>query len=233
MRVFTNHRLIRRNHNIGRVLVFLGLGMFAAGFVISFTNPAAVTIVLGAAFVGMLVSQAGITFLNRWGRHPRPDEIIDSALKGLDDRFVIFHYGLGSDHFLTGPPGTFSISIRNEDGEISYEDDRLWQDRPRRGLLRRGGRSEIRDLKSDAERQIRSANKALAQHLDDGESPSVTPIMVFVSDSASVQAGPDVDDVVVLHRSKLKDWLRRANRGSHLNRAQVNAVATNLNLESE
>jgi len=233
MRVFTNHALVRRNHNLGRALVFLGLATLAAGFVISFTNPEAVIIVLAAAFVGTLVSQAGITFLNRWGRHPRPDEIIDTALKGLDDRYAVFHYGLGTDHLVTGPSGIYAIFSRNDDGEILYQDDQFWQVRPRGGLLRRGGRSELRDLAREAGRQVDSAKSALRRRLDEADEMDITPMTVFVSDAASVKTGPEVGSQVVLHRSKLKDWLRRATGGTRLSKNQVDAIAQQLGIEAD
>jgi len=233
MRVFTNHALVRRNHNLGRVLVFLGLGTLAAGFVISFTNPEAVIVVLAAAFVGTLVSQAGITFLNRWGRHPRPDEVIDLALKGLDDRYAIFHYSLGTDHVVAGPSGTYTISARNEEGEIQYEDGRIWQVKPKRGIFRRGGRSELRNLEPDAERQANSAQDALGRWLDEPDGLQVTPITVFVSDAATVQIGPELDHQIFLHRAKLKDWLRRASGGTKLSKSQVREIAEDLGLEAD
>jgi hypothetical protein len=233
MRVFTNHTLVRRNHNLGRALVFIGLGSLAAGFVISFTNPEAIMVVLTAAFVGTIVSQAGIGFLNRWGRHPRPDEVIDLALKGLDDRYAVFHYSLGAEHVVTGPCGTYSISARSDDGEILYEDEQWWRVRPRRGFLRRGGRSQLRDLESEAARQVRSAEKALSERIDDGGDIEIDPITVFTSDDASVRAGPEVDGQIVLHRSKLKDWLRRASRGSRLTKRQVTDIAEGKGLEAE
>jgi hypothetical protein len=233
MRVFTNHALVRRNHNLGRALVFLGLGTLAAGFVISFTNPEAVIVVLAAAFVGTLVSQAGITFLNRWGRHPRPDEVINLALKGLDDRYSVFHYGLGTDHLVAGPSGTYTISTRNDEGEISYEDGHIWQVRPKRGIFRRGGRSELRHLETEATRQANSALSALGRWLGESDEMQVTPVTVFVSDAATVQIGPEVDHQVILHRSKLKDWLRRAGGGKKLTKSQVDEIADDLGLEAD
>jgi hypothetical protein len=231
MRIYTNHRLVRRNHNLGRVLVFAGLATLAAGFVISFINPEAVMVVLAAAFVGTLVSQAGITFLNRWGRHPRPDEIVDTALKGLDNRYAVFHYCLGTNHLVTGPPGTFAVITRNDEGEIFHEGGQWWQERPKRGILRRGGRSEIKDLEAEADRQAARAQDALQAWLED--QVEVSPVTVFTSDNASIQAGPEIDGQTILHRSKLKDWLRRGGRGSKLTKAQVETIAEGLRLASE
>ncbi len=233
MRIFTNHSLVRRNHNLGRVLVFAGLAALAGGFVISFTNPEAVIVVLAAAFVGTMVSQAGITFLNRWGRHPRPDETIDASLKGLDDRFAVFHYSLGIDHLVAGPAGTYTICARSDEGEILFEDDRFWQVRPRRGILRRGGRSEIKDLEPEAKRQAASAQSALSRALDATDQIEVIPVTVFVSDAASVRTGPEVDGLVVLHRAKLKDWIRRASQGTKMSKGQIDELAEEQGLKAD
>lgn len=233
MRIFTNHSLVRHNHNLGRALVFIGMASLAGGFVISFTNPEAVLVVLAAAFAGTLISQTGITFLNRWGRHPRPDEIIDSAMKGLDDRFAAFHYCLDADHVVTGPAGTYAVMTRKDQGDIVYEDESFYQVRPKGGLLRRGGRTELKALASDATRQAESALSAIHRRLDDAEDLKVAPIAVFISDDVSVQTGAEVGGLVILHRSKLKDWLRRAAGGIRLSKTQVDTLADALGLEAD
>lgn len=233
MRIFTNHTLIRRNHNLGRALVFIGLGTLAVGFVLSFTNPEAVLVVMAAALVGTLVSQAGITFLNRWGRNPRTDEMIDAAMKGLDNRFSVFHFSLGADHLVTGTAGTYAINARTEEGDILYEGESFYQVRPRSGLLRRGGRSELRSLESDAAKQAESAKAALLSNLDPPEEIAVVPMTVFLSDSVNVRTDPEVNGQIVLHRSKLKDWLRHASGGTRLNKTKVKQLADTLGLEAE
>jgi hypothetical protein len=198
--------------------------------VISFTNPEAITLVLAAALAGTLVAQGGISLLNRWGRHPRLDEAINLALKGMDDRFALFHYGLAAPHIVTGPPGTFALLPQNDDGDFSIEEGRWWRDQAKRGILKRGGRRELNGLTREAQRQADNAQKSLAKHLAEGESIDIRPLIVFTNDQARVHIEPEVEGVVVLHRAKLKDWLRRGNRGSRLTEGRARALAESLGL---
>lgn len=231
MRVYLNRRIVRRNHNIGRVLVFLGMATLASGFVISFTNPNAVTLVLAAAFAGMIVAQMGISFLNRWGRHPRADEVVSAALKGLDDRFALFHYALGGEHVLNGPSGTFAITPRTESGDLSYVDGKWWQDKPKHGLLRRASHQHLKSLIEDAQREAESTASLLAQKLDLEDEHEVQPLVAFVSDAAHVRSSPDAGPVPAMHKAKLKDWIRRASHHARMDKQQTEQLAEDLKLE--
>jgi hypothetical protein len=84
MEIIKNDRLINRNSRIGQIASIAGLIVLGGGLFISFTRPEMFSISLIALLVGFGLSQIGIYFANRWGRHPRPDEILDAALKGLD-----------------------------------------------------------------------------------------------------------------------------------------------------
>jgi hypothetical protein len=57
---------------------------------------------------------------NRWGKSPRPDEIVVQSLKGLDDRYTLYNFTTGVPHLLVGPIGTWIINPYHHKGEISY-----------------------------------------------------------------------------------------------------------------
>jgi hypothetical protein len=88
MKVVTNSKLIKRNAKIGQytsigALVVLGIGLF-----ISFKMPDKFIYSLAALLLGFFMSQIGMYYGNRWGRSPRPDELIDKGLKGVSTRFI-------------------------------------------------------------------------------------------------------------------------------------------------
>ena len=85
MQIVTNESLIKRNARIGQVTSIAGLGVLVAGMIISFTRPELFVWSLVALLAGFTLSQIGISFGNRWGRRPRPDEVLDASLQGLDD----------------------------------------------------------------------------------------------------------------------------------------------------
>jgi hypothetical protein len=122
MDIITNDRLIQRNARIGQVTSIVGLLVLAGGMFISFTRAELFLFSLIALVIGFGLSQVGIYFGNRWGRRPRPDEVLDTALKGLDGRYSIYHYSSPTAHLLIGPAGIWVLLPRNQAGEITYDE---------------------------------------------------------------------------------------------------------------
>ena len=98
MNHISNEKLIRRNARIAQVSMIGGLLILAGGMFVSFRYQDQFAITLGALLVGFLLSQVGIYFSNRWARRPRPDEILDQSLKGLDNKFTMYHYTTQVSH---------------------------------------------------------------------------------------------------------------------------------------
>ena len=125
MQQYINSAKVKRNARLARILSFGGLAVMGLGLLISFRPPYRIDLVLGLFLVGILASQIGLPMRNRWDRRPRIDEILDGALKGLDQRFAIFHYSLGARHVLVCPGGVFAVIPRVENGLIRSSDG-LW-----------------------------------------------------------------------------------------------------------
>ena len=86
--------------------------MLAGGLYLSFqtTNQLMVTLSFVALLLGFLLSQVGIFFGNRWGRRPGPDELLSAALKGLEDKYTLYHYSTPVYHLLVGSFGGYGSS---------------------------------------------------------------------------------------------------------------------------
>ena len=184
---------------------------------------------LVAALVGTVMSQLGMALVNRWARHPRMDEVLSEALKGLDKRFTLIHYALGAPHALLGPGHALALVPVREEGIVTYEEGRWIQDRPRRGLFRRGGRRDLDDLEKQAAGAARSLRESLAKAglgLDDVE---VGAVLVFIHPGARVQVRDA--PVPAVHIKKLKDWIRRTLRGRTVPEGEVKVLVANLGLE--
>jgi hypothetical protein len=79
-------------------------------------------------FLGFATATTGIYFANRWVRKPRPEDILDQALKGLDDRHCLYHYLARSPaHLLLTPSGLVVLETRSGDGYFEFEDGRWRQ----------------------------------------------------------------------------------------------------------
>lgn len=193
------------------------------GLVVSFRQSTRLDGVLGLFLAGMIASQLGIPMRNRWDRHPRIDELLDRALKGLDSRFAIFHYSLGASHVVICPAGIFALLPRFEDGAVEFRDGSWVRTVPRRGRLRRGGIRRIDGLDRQAAGEAGRLQRRLVRRLGQAEIPPVEPLVVFLHTAAEIQ--PDGAPTRAVHLKKLKDTLRRLPKGQTLSDSQVALLA--------
>ena len=121
MNINRNDSLIKRNARIGQVTMFVALAVLAGGMFVSFQYPEQANWSFVALLLGFILSQVGIYYSNRYSRKPRPDEMIDTALKGLDKKFAIYHYISPATHLLVGPSGVWVLLPYYQRGVITYK----------------------------------------------------------------------------------------------------------------
>ena len=79
MKIITNEKLIKRNARIGSIANTAGLLILVGVMILSFMNPNFFNLYWIGLFLGFALSQIGIFYRNRWGRQPRPDELLDQG----------------------------------------------------------------------------------------------------------------------------------------------------------
>ena len=206
MQDYINQRKVRLNRTLGRYMMFGGLGASLIAVAISFLAQAYIFYALGLMLAAGLVSQIGTALYNRFGRSPRMDEVIDFSLKGLDDRYAVFHYAAGTPHAIFGPFGALALVPRLERGDISFEGGTWVQVPPKRRLSLGSRRKLLKDLEGEADRGIRKLRKTLQKALPDREMIEVNAMLVFMAEDAMVEANDS--PMPAAHRKKLKSVLR-------------------------
>ncbi len=217
MRQHIDSKKVKRNALLARILSFAGLGIMGLGLLISFRPPYQINLVLGLFLVGILASQIGLPMRNRWDRRPRIDEILDGALKGLDQRFAIFHYSLGARHVLICPGGVFAVIPRVENGLIKYSDGFWTRTTNKSGLFRRAGTRRIRGIEREIAAEVDRASSRLNLPF------AVRPLIVFLHAGAEmdVRGSPEL----ATHLKKLKPSLRKLPKAQSLSQQQVEQLA--------
>jgi hypothetical protein len=228
MQRYADERMIKRNGTLGKVLTFGGLGVMVLGLVISVSQPQQANLVLAMALVGVLASQLGLAFYTRWGRRPRMDEILDEALKGLDGRYALFHYSLGTSHLLVTPAGLFAVTPRLEEGEITYQDGAWTQHRERAGVRRRPGTRALKGVEQSARVEADAAAQALRRRLGEADAIPVQPLLVFMHPRATLRAKDT--PIPAYHAKKIKEGLRAMPKAATLGEAQMKGLAVALHL---
>lgn len=205
MKVISNTKKIERNRKIGLYMSFGSLIILVIGLVLSF-QPNLIAVAYAALLVGLITSQVGIYYGNRWGRSPRIDERLTAGLKGLDDRFTLYHYTAPVPHLLTGPAGIWVLVPQYQEGTILYENKRFKQQGVgvfKRFFAQEGlGRPEM-----EAQGYQQDMLKFIKKELPDANLPDIQPLIVFINPKASVQVAES--PTPAMHVEKLKDFMRR------------------------
>jgi hypothetical protein len=225
MKVVTNTKLIKRNAKIGQftsigALVVLGIGLF-----ISFKYPDRFIYSLVALLVGFFMSQIGMYYGNRWGRSPRPDELIDKGLKGLGRDYSIYHYVTAAAHLLVGPAGVWTLMPYYQSGVIVYEKKR-WKSRGGgflQSYLRLFGQENMGRPEIEAESEIEATRRYLTKILPGGsEIPSIKSLLLFTSPKVELK----VEDAPLpaMAPKDLKDFMREKSKVASIDDNMLEAL---------
>ena len=118
MIIVRNEKMIQRNAFIGKYAGVVAIVILAGGMYISFKYQDQMVYSLLALIIGFTLSQIGIMYSNRFVRSPRPDQQLDNALKGLDDKYALYHYRSAVTHFLIGPAGFWILFPFPQNGTL-------------------------------------------------------------------------------------------------------------------
>ncbi len=208
MKIVSNTKLIKRNKKIGQTLTIGALIVLAIGLYYSFTQPEQITITFGALLFGFLMTQIGIYFGNRWGRSPRPDELLTSGLKGLEDKYTLYHYTTDIPHALIGPAGIIALIPISVGGTIIYDENRnRFRQKGGNLYLKIFGQEGLGRPELDAQYTTNDLQKFLKKKFPDLEIPEIQPILVFTNPKAKLETSDA--PIPALSLEKLKDFIRK------------------------
>lgn len=209
MNIEINEALIRRNTRIAQIATFSGLLVLIGGMVLSFQNPNAFGLSFGALLLGFALSQVGIYFTNRWGRRPRPYELLNQALKGLDGKYTLYHYRTPSSHLLVGPAGVWVLLPRHQRGTIRFSNGR-WQQKGGNLYLKIFAQEGLGRPDLEIASEVENVQSFLKKRLPEDKVPPVQAALIFTNEKIVI----DIDEentppAATLQLNKLKDFIRK------------------------
>jgi hypothetical protein len=173
--------------------------------------------------VGFVLSQIGIYYGNRWGRRPRPDELLSQALKGLDGRYNLYHYTTPTSHLLVGPAGVWILMPRHQPGTISYDPARnRWRQRGGNVYLKIFAQDSLGRPDLEFGPELNNMQRFLRDHLEDGEPPEVQAALVFTNEKTEVEA--DDAPIAAVQARKLKDFIRKAAKSKPISQTTLEEI---------
>lgn len=230
MKIIRNEKLIRRNSRIGGIATVGGLALLVGGMVFTFTvrNPALIGWSWMFLLAGFLISQLGVYFGARYGRSPRPDELLDRALKGMDERYAIFHYTTAASHLLVGPAGLWVLLPRHQSGKVIYAKGRWKQTRSGclQAYLRFFAQEGIGRPDLDIPVETQTVEKYFNKKYPDVEVPQVQAALVFTNENVELEV--DEAPAPSLPAKELKEFIRKKAKDAPLSMTKVKEILTAL-----
>ena len=231
MRLIIDQKTMQRNVKIGKYSLQAGMVLLIGALVIDIygiTRPQDSMVLiyaLVAFFAGLVLTNISTYYNNRWGR--RPDKGLSDALKGIDDRYTLYHYRLGAAHVLLGPNGATVFVPKYQPGKVTFEDGRWRAPGAKRGPLGLFTNDPVGNPAAEAAVEVANLKQFLQKRAPNVE---LEPegVVVFMHPQAEISAGEA--PVTALHVKQLKDYIRRLSKENALPSSTVATLEASLGL---
>jgi len=210
MKVIANEILIKRNNKLGQIASIGSLVILAIGMYFSFkdTQGTYLTLTFASLIVGFMLFQIGNYLLNRWGKSPRPDEILTQSLKGLDDKYTLYHFSTEVPHLLVGPAGAIALLPYSQVGLISYDPAKnQWKQKGGNFFLKFFGQEGLGRPITEARYAADELERFLTKIGMDKDQVKTSVLLVFTNEKASIVG--EGSPVAYTTSEKLKDAIRK------------------------
>jgi len=222
MVIIRDEERIARMRRISKYTSFIGMGALLVGLVLVFTNVENVFLYqIIALAVGWLLSQVGIYLAHRYLRSPRPDEVLDEAVKGVARDARLYHYILPAPHVLLLPSGVVVLAPKWQGGNISVEGDKWKQ--TGMGLRKFFGQEQLGNPTREAETMIEAVAGAIRKHAPEVEEVPIAALIVFTSKAAQ-KLDLKHSRIPALHYTKVKGYLRQKKRAEVMPKEDYEAI---------
>ena len=225
MKIYSNDKLIKRNGRIGNITSLLSIGILAVGMIFSFkdTDGKYLTLTFSCLIIGFLAFQVGNYYMGKFGKSPRPDQNITTALKGLDDKYSLYHYQTSVSHLLIGPGGIYCLLPFHQPGTITYDaNKRRWKQAGGNFFLKAFGGESLGRPDQDMLYSIQDLQKFLAKKGVNLENYTPEAILVFTNDKATLNV--DQFEGAAVTGAKLKEFIRKKSKSGLINPELLAAI---------
>jgi hypothetical protein len=211
MVILRDEEYVVKQKKRSRQASLIGFVFLLGGFVLVFANVQYLVLFqLAALLIGFGLSQYGLYLTHRFGRSPRPDEVLDDALKNVARDGRLYHYVLPAPHVLLTKSGPIVFVLKYQIGNIVADGDNWRQTGI--GFRRFFGQEGLGNPTKDADKMVSALAGYINKHAPELEEVLIAPMIVFTSKNIK---NLDVADsnIPAMHYSKVKGFLRHKGLG--------------------
>jgi hypothetical protein len=222
MKIIENTKLINRNKTISKYSSYAALAFLGIGFYFTLKNDTASMIYsLVALLVGLVVWQISMYYTSRWGAKVCPHELITNALKGLDDKYTLYHYATPIPHLLASPSGLWILLPIMASGKVSYDNGR-WKQKGGSIFLKLFSMDAIGKPDIEGDLEIKDLNRALTKNNIQIDPALIKPLALFFNKNAKLNLGNA--PITCIPSDKAKDYLRKLSKTPVLSAGQLDSL---------
>lgn len=240
--IVTNTPLVERNARLGRWITTGSLIVILAPLAITF--PALFSgrteipneqlyLLYGALILGLILSNVGGYFLNRWGF--KYYEAVGNGLKGTDKKFRLYNYSLPVNNVLLSPYDVTILLLKNVDGQV-FADSKGW--RMSINLLRFLRWFSTEQL-GDPTKELEAQKEKLLAFIHERLGPNLTPpldgLIVFTNPRVKVTITNVELPVVILNSGEdaIKNALKKPKNAPQMKKELYDALFELFEEEAE
>lgn len=226
MKVVANEKSIKRFRSIGNFALIGSLVIIGVGFYLLLKSNSMSwgVITMAASF---LLSQIGIFFGNRFGVQPPLYEQISQSLKGLENKYTLYHYNTSVPHLLVGPSGLWIIVPFIQKGNMRFDTKKnRWKQEKVSWFAKIFMQEGLGRPDQEVDAYVKDISKDLKKVFGEQEIPEVKPVIIFTNPKSEINT--DDAPVPAMHIKKLKDFLRQQSKTIALSEEQLTKLKNAL-----
>ena len=199
---------IARMKKFAKYASAIGFMVLIAGLVLGFINPQEfLWLQVLALPLGWLLSQVGLYLAHRYLRDPRPDEVLDDALRKAARKGRMYHYLLPAPHVLLMPGGPIVFVAKFQAGDISVDGDR-WRQKGVSFLRKFFSQESLGNPTREAERDVKALAAYINKNVPEIEEVPIGAIIVFTTKHAG-ELDLEDSDIPAMHVTKLRGYFKQ------------------------
>jgi hypothetical protein len=222
MEIIRDDNRIAKMRKRSQQATLVGFLFLIGGFVLVFIEIQNLFLFqLLALLVGWIMSQIGIYLAHRYARSPRPDEVLDEAVKPVGRNSRLYHYVLPAPHVLLAPAGPIVFNLKYQSGDITAYDDK-WNQKGI-GFRRFFGQEGLGNPARETEKMIAALASYIREHAPEVDEVPIGALIVFTSKDIK---NLDVkgSSIPAMHYSKVKGFLKQKGLGKSLPQDHYDAL---------
>jgi hypothetical protein len=219
---------IRDDERIGKLKTrsqrasLIGFVFLLGGFVAVFINVQNLLIIQTVALlVGFGLSQYGIYLQHRYGRSPRPDEVLDDAIKSVARDGRMYHYVLPAPHVLLTRAGPIVFVLKYQVGNITADGDKWRQTGI--GFRRFFGQEGLGNPAREADTMIKALATFVQKQAPELDELPIAAMIVFTTKDIK-KLDVVESSIPAMHFSKVKGFMRQKGAGEPLPMSDYEAL---------